>query len=55
MGPNHIQYEATLEDPQVFSRPWTISMPLYRRLEPNTQILEYECYAYTEELKDAAD
>ena len=53
MGPNHIQYEATLEDPQVFSRPWTIRMPLYRRLEPNTQILEYECYAYTEERKDA--
>ncbi len=55
MGPNHIQYEATLEDPQVFSEPWTIRMPLYRRLEPNTQILEYECYAYTEELKDATD
>jgi len=55
IGPNHIQYEATIEDPQVFSRPWTISMPLYRRLEPGTQILEYECYAYTEERKDASD
>lgn len=55
MGPNHIQYEATIEDPQVFSQPWTIRMPLYRRVEPNMQILEYECYAYTEELKDAAN
>jgi len=54
-GPNHIWYEATIEDPQVFSQPWTIRMPLYRRLELSAQILEYECYAYTEELKDAAN
>jgi hypothetical protein len=52
MGPDHIWYEATLEDPEVFSQPWTIAMPLYRRKEANTQILEYECYAYTEALKD---
>ena len=52
-GPNHIWYEATIEDPQVFSQPWTIRMPLYRRIELGTQILEYECYAYTEERKDA--
>jgi hypothetical protein len=45
-GPDHIQYEATIEDPKVFSRPWKIGMPLYRRQEPNLQILEYECYAY---------
>ena len=45
-GPDHILYEATIEDPQVFSRPWTLSMPLYRRKEENAQILEYECYAY---------
>jgi hypothetical protein len=51
-GPDHIWYEATLEDPQVYSRPWTIRSPLYRRQEPNAQILEYECYAYAEALKD---
>jgi hypothetical protein len=45
-GPDHILYEATIEDPKVFSRPWKISMPLYRRQEHNAQILEYECYAY---------
>ena len=45
-GPDHIQYEATIEDPEVFTRPWQISMPLYRRKEPNAQLLEYECYAY---------
>jgi hypothetical protein len=51
-GPDHIWYAATIEDPQVFSRPWKISLPLYRRQEPNAQILEYECYAYAEALKD---
>jgi hypothetical protein len=52
-GPDHIWYEATIEDPQIFSQPWTIALPLYRRQEPNMQILEYECYAYTEALNDA--
>ena len=48
-GPDHIRYEATIEDPKVFTRPWKISMPLYRRQEMNTQLLEYECYAYARE------
>ena len=42
-GENHIQYEATIEDPEVFTRPWTIRMPLYRRMEENLQILDYDC------------
>lgn len=45
-GPDHILYEATIEDPKVFSRPWTISMPLYRRQEEHARLLEYECFAY---------
>ena len=44
-----IQYEATIEDPNVFTRPWTISMPLYRRLEPNMQVLHYRCTPFVEE------
>src|SRR5207245_6135219 len=32
---NHIMYQATIEDPKVFTRPWTITMPLYRRLDKN--------------------
>jgi len=44
MSANHINYEATVEDPKVFTRPWKMSMPLYRRLDPNMQLLEYECY-----------
>jgi hypothetical protein len=49
-GPNVIQYEATLEDPKVFTRPWKISMPLYRRLEKNVQLLEFRCVEFSEEL-----
>jgi hypothetical protein len=48
--PYHIQYEARIEDPTVFSRPWTISMPLYRRMEKNIQMVEFKCVEYTEEL-----
>jgi hypothetical protein len=47
---NTLQYQATMEDPQVFSKPWTISMPLYRRRDPNMQLLEYKCVEFTEEL-----
>jgi hypothetical protein len=51
VGPDHLLYEATIEDPKVFSRPWKMSMPLYRRVEKNAQILEYECFAYLPEPK----
>jgi hypothetical protein len=43
-------YEATIEDPKVFTRPWKISFPLYRRMEKNAQLLEYKCVPFTEEL-----
>ena len=52
-GPDHMLYEATIEDPNVFSRPWQISMPLYRRQEPDAGVLEYECYAFVEIARDA--
>jgi hypothetical protein len=48
-GPDHLLYEATIEDPKVFTRPWTMRMPVYRRQEPNGQLLEFECYAYARE------
>jgi hypothetical protein len=47
---DHLQYEATIEDPETFSRPWKISMPLYRRVEPNAQLLEFKCVEFSEEL-----
>jgi hypothetical protein len=49
MGRDAIQYEATIEDPQVFTRPWTIRMPLYRRLEPNAQLMDFRCVSMVEE------
>jgi hypothetical protein len=50
MGPNTLMYEATLEDTNIYTRPWKISFPLYRRLEENMQLLEYKCVEFTEEL-----
>lgn len=47
---NHIQYEATIDDPQIFTRPWTISMPLYRHLEPDADVLEFKCVEFAENL-----
>ena len=47
---NVLNYEATIEDPQVFSRPWKISMPLYKHLEKNAQLLEFKCVEFVEEL-----
>jgi hypothetical protein len=47
---NHIQYEATIEDPETFSQPWKISLPLYRRLDTNVQLLEFKCVEFSEEL-----
>ena len=49
-SPYHLTYEATIEDPKVFTRPWTIRMPLYRRVEPDKQLLEYKCVEFVEEL-----
>jgi hypothetical protein len=49
VSPDRIDYEATLTDPEVYSRPWTVKAPLYRRQEPNLRILEYECHAYMEQ------
>jgi hypothetical protein len=49
MSSDAIRYEVTIDDPQTFTRPWKISMPLYRRLEPNKQLLEYRCTDFVEE------
>jgi hypothetical protein len=48
--PYHLNYEATIEDPSVFSRPWKISLPLYKRMEKNAQLLEFKCVEFAEEL-----
>ncbi len=50
VSPHHLIYEATIEDSNVFTKPWKIRMPLYRRLESNKQLLEYECVEFVEQL-----
>ncbi|MEY4640027.1 MAG: hypothetical protein RLZZ227_21 [Pseudomonadota bacterium] len=47
---DHLQYEATLEDPATYSAPWTIEMPLYRLVEPNAQLLEHKCVPFADKL-----
>ena len=49
LDPDHIQYEATIEDPSVFSRPWKMQMILYRHIERNIQLLEYDCLTFADE------
>jgi hypothetical protein len=43
-------YEATIEDPAVYTRPWKVSFPVYRRLEANAQLLEFNCVPFVEEM-----
>ncbi len=45
---DHINYEATIEDPRTFTRQWKMSMPLYRRVDRSMQLLDYECVAFNE-------
>jgi hypothetical protein len=49
-GPESLNYEALIEDPKVFSRPWKMRMVLYRHEEPNAQLLEFKCVEFVEEL-----
>ena len=49
MGPNALLYEVTFADPEVFTEPWRMSMPLYRRLEPDARLLEFKCIPFAEE------
>jgi hypothetical protein len=49
-GPNHIHYEATIDDPATFTEPWTISMPLYRRMEANAKLMDFRCVEFVEEM-----
>ena len=50
ISPYHIMYEATIEDPKVFTRPWKVRFPLYRRVEDNVQLVEFNCVPFVEEL-----
>jgi hypothetical protein len=45
-----INFRATVEDPEVFSRPWTMEVVLYRHLEKNFRLLDYQCQIFKENM-----
>ena len=49
-GPDHMQYEATITDPKVFTRPWKISMPVYRHVNKDARLGQFKCVEFVEEL-----
>ena len=49
-GPDVLDYQATIEDAKVFTRPWNIRMPLYRRQDKGIQLLEFKCVEFVEEM-----
>jgi hypothetical protein len=50
IGRDHIQYEATMEDPETFTRPWVIRFPLYRHIDPSARLGQFKCVEFVEEL-----
>lgn len=50
IGPNTLWYEAEIDDPEIYTRPWKISMPLYRRLEREVRIVEFKCQEFSEDI-----
>lgn len=49
-SPYHITYEATIEDPNVFTRPWKVTVPLYKRVDRYAQLMEFNCVPFSEDL-----
>ena len=49
VGRDHIQYQATIEDPNVFTRPWNIALPLYRHIDAGARLMEFKCVEFAEE------
>ena len=47
---DHIRYDATITDPGTFSKPWTMSMPLYRRVERGARLGQFKCVEFVTEL-----
>jgi len=46
----HIQYQATIEDPETYTEPWSISMPLYKHVDPRARLGQFKCVEFVEEL-----
>jgi hypothetical protein len=48
VGNDHIEYTATINDPELYTQPWSLSLTLYRNVEPNAQLLEFRCVPFSE-------
>lgn len=44
-----MRYEARIEDPEIYTQPWTMSMVLYRHVEDDAQLLEFKCVPFSEQ------
>ena len=49
-GPDRIMYEATIDDPSIYTKPWKISMPIYKHVEQNAEILDFRCVPFADKL-----
>lgn len=49
-GPMTMRYEATITDPNTFTRPWKMSMNLYKRVGEDAQLQQFKCVEFVEEL-----
>jgi hypothetical protein len=50
IGPNLMRYEATITDPQTYTRPWKMSMNLYKRQGEDARLQQFKCVEFVEEL-----
>lgn len=47
---DHIRYEATIDDAETYTKPWTMEMTLYRLVGEDAQLQEFNCVEFVEEL-----
>ena len=50
ISPYHLQYDVTIEDTAVYTKPWHMTMPLYKHMEKDARLLEFKCIEFVEEL-----
>lgn len=49
-GPLTMRYEATITDPETFTRPWKMSFNLYKRIGEDARLNQFKCVEFVEEL-----
>ena len=49
-SPGVVRYEAQITDPAVFTRPWKMSMNLYKHVGEDAQLQQFRCVEFVEEL-----